>query len=165
MSQSDGDFLRGLDAADRCVRQGCRKAMEVVGLQILDDSINQEPRIPHDKGWLQSSGSAFVNDALVGTSSQVGDKATPVGDKATPATELHTGVGADDVMGTVGFNVPYAAHQHEGQRADGSHVVTEYSKSDGRGPKFVETKVFGNAQQYLRMFARLVRKVLGSGHV
>jgi hypothetical protein len=100
---------------------------------VLDDSNNKAPRIPHDEGTLQSTGSATVRRE------------------------------GNEIIGEVAYNSPYAAYQHEGQRADGTHVVTEYSKSDGRGPKFLETALFENVAARLARIASRVRKGLGNG--
>ncbi len=153
---SDLDFLKGLDLADKLVRGAVVEGKKRACMQLLDDAINEAPLIPHDEGTLQGSGSVFVNDELVGTAPNVG------GDP-TPATSHQSGGSADEVVGTVGFNVPYAAFQHEGQREDGSHVVTQHSRPDGRGSKYLERPLHENAEDYVAIEANTVRKALRGG--
>lgn len=43
----------------------------------------------------------------------------------------------------VGYNIVYAAYQHEGQRRDGSHVVTHYTNPRSK-KKFLENPIKNN---------------------
>lgn len=60
---------------------------------------------------------------------------------------------------SVGFNTPYAAYQHEGERQDGSHKVENY-KHSGTGAKFLEKPLFENAKDYMGVVSREIRKAL-----
>lgn len=42
----------------------------------------------------------------------------------------------------VAYQAPYAAYQHEGRRADGSHVIQNYS--NGRKGKYLEDPIANN---------------------
>ena len=61
-----------------------------------------------------------------------------------------------------GFNIVYAAYQHEGMRRDGSHVVSRYSISRTErvpagetdfGPKFLSKKLASERQKYMKIAA------------
>lgn len=46
----------------------------------------------------------------------------------------------------VGYNTVYAAFQHEGVRADGSHVITHWQ--DGRKKKYLEDPIRNNLETF-----------------
>jgi len=143
MNDLAGDFLK---AAER----GAGKAASA----LLNDSIKEINRAPLDEGTLRGSGSVFVQNALT-------EIAPNVGGAPTPATVDDEPLPPDAIVAVVGFNTPYAAYQHEGQREDGSHVVQNYSHS-GTGKKFLERKLFENRDDYIAIAAAEVKKVIGS---
>lgn len=57
----------------------------------------------------------------------------------------------------VGYNKEYASYQHEGRRADGSHVVVNYGK--GRKGKYLEDPIKNN----LNVFSRVLGHSLKTG--
>lgn len=59
----------------------------------------------------------------------------------------HTEAGEDDYEKIVGYNTVYAAYQHEGMRADGSHVVTQWQ--DGRKKKYLEDPIRNNIETFI----------------
>jgi len=153
MSAEDRNFLKGLDMADKLVRAAIRDGLKVTGLAVMSEAIQGTPRIPHDEGTLESSGSVFVDDEFMAA-------ADPAGGNPTPTTSFNPGVSEDEPTMTVGFNTPYAAVQHEGHRADGSHEIKNYTRTDGRGPKFLERPLIEQAAKWLRILAERVRKGL-----
>lgn len=54
--------------------------------------------------------------------------------------------GESPVEKIVGYNTVYAAYQHEGVRADGSHVVTHWQ--DGRKKKYLEDPIRNNIDTF-----------------
>lgn len=72
-------------------------------------------------------------------------------------------ISGDRVSVSCGYNSPYAAYQHEGQRKDGSHKVKNYTKTmvPGPGPKFLEKKMAGNPQRFMAIVADHIRRKLG----
>ena len=72
-------------------------------------------------------------------------------------------ISGDKVSVTAGFNSPYAAYQHEGERKDGSHKVEHYTTTmvPGPGPKFLEKKMAGNADKFMAIVADYIRRKLG----
>jgi len=107
--------------------------------QWLTDSINTAPVV---EATLRGSGSVHVNGKLVGTSPNTGAGTPNTGpvDHGTMPEAL------------VGYNSPYAAYQHEGQRRDGSHKIKKWSQK-GTGPKFLERPGIENADEYKRIIA------------
>lgn len=152
----DMDFFQGLALMDAKVQESARKGVGEASLQWLDDSINQSPRIPHDEGTLQGSGSVFVGNELIAVAPNVGGDPTPAREYGPPG-------GSDDLVGTVGFNTPYAAYQHEGARMDGTHPVDpgNYTRQDGRGPKYMEKPMVQHRNQYFGLVAKKIKRVLG----
>ena len=119
------------------------------GMQLLNDAVMEEPTVPLDEGTLRGSGSVFVQDQLVGTSRDLGAN-------GTPATE-HSEGNKRELVAVVGFNTPYAAYQHEGVRADGTHVVENYSEA-GSGRKFLETPLKNHRKEYMGIVAERIRQ-------
>lgn len=56
----------------------------------------------------------------------------------------------------VGYNTVYAAFQHEGVRADGSHVVTHWQ--DGRKKKYLEDPIRNNLTTFVDYLAGIFDK-------
>lgn len=137
-------FIKGLDLAAKEMKQAAERGMAKAVLQLMDDTIEEYPGIPQDEHVLRASGSAFVNNRLVGTSNDNG-----IGQ---PIVQSEDELGPNKIVGAVIFGTPYAAYQHEGVRYDGSHVVKNYTTA-GTGPKFLESKLFHNTDKYLGIIA------------
>jgi hypothetical protein len=103
------------------------------GAKLLSDAIRIPPQAPHRMGALWRS-------------QQVNKEVIDIGKIEVDA----------------GFNIVYAAYQHEGMRRDGSHVVERYSISrtkmvpKGRvdfGPKFLSKKLAAYRREYMKIAA------------
>ena len=144
-----GDMGDNLDRFTKDTRTAAKHALEVAALALLDDSINEVPQVPYMEGTLRGSGSVHVDGDLKATSKDLGHTAPD----ATPVIESLAGaitpnqLTLEMLVAVIGFNSPYAAYQHEGVRADGSHPVRQYTSS-GSGRKFLETPLFTNAERY-----------------
>lgn len=160
------DFVNWvLEMSDAMVK-ACERGAGMAGSALLSDTIMDFPQTPLDEGTLRGSGSVFVQNALTETAPNSGGTPTPasVGDETlTP----------DVVTAVVGFNTPYAAYQHEGERKEGTHVVKTYGAGKnkkkgimgppGTGKKFLEKKLFDNENEYVAIVANEVKKVIGNG--
>lgn len=61
-----------------------------------------------------------------------------------------SGFADDDAEGYfVAYNEEYAAYQHEGMRADGTHVVRNWN--NGRKSKYLEDPMKENIREWLKM--------------
>lgn len=62
-----------------------------------------------------------------------------------------------------GYNTPYAAYQHEGQRKDGSHKVKNYTTDivAQPGAKFLESKMVREPRRFMAIVADYIRRALG----
>lgn len=80
--------------------------------------------------------------------------------KADPVTPYKTGMLRGSVSktmlsnnhGLIRWNMPYAAYQERGMRADGTHIVQNYT-TPGTSSKFVEQaieQVKANSAEYIR---------------
>lgn len=58
----------------------------------------------------------------------------------------------------VGYNKTYAAYQHEGHRADGSHVIRQYQK--GRKGKYLEDPIKQNLSVLRNYMAESIQKTI-----
>jgi hypothetical protein len=103
------------------------------GAMLLADAIKIKPKAPHRMGALWRSQQVNRPDKTTGR-----------------------------VSVDAGFNIAYAAYQHEGQRAGGSHVVKNYSISRTErvpaettefGPKFLSKKLVANRLRYMQAVA------------
>lgn len=137
------------DAVSKAGERGTGKAAS----QLLNDATMEIPATPLEEGTLRGSGSAFVNNKLVAVN-------PPQGGNPTPATEDNEPVPADMFVGVVGFNTPYAAYQHEGERKDGTHKVQNYTDS-GAGAKFLEKKLVEEFDEYQAIVGRDIQEVIG----
>lgn len=155
---TEQDFFAGLDKFEEVSRKAVEEAIGAAVVQALDLAVNEAPRIPHDEGTLQGSGSVFVGRKHIKNSPNVGGN-------PTPARTYRPNEDSAEVVGTVGFNTPYAAYQHEGKRADGTHVVDpdNYTRQDGRGPKFLETVLAENNSLLMKLAARRLKKHMEGG--
>jgi hypothetical protein len=153
----DMDMIRGFERLLRHTASGVERGLALAGSRILQDSILEIPAVPLEEGTLKGSGSVHVNGKFVEKSASVGGNPTPNTDQIMSEIKLR-----DTMSALVGFNTPYAAYQHEEERQDGTHKVTNYTHS-GSGGKFLEKKLFGNASRYLEIVARTLRRELGNG--
>lgn len=74
--------------------------------------------------------------------------------RASGTWEVFGGASWREVKLTVGFNTTYAARVHEMPES------TQWTTS-GSGPKFLEDKIFGHGEEYVRMWGHLVARELG----
>lgn len=144
------ELVKGIEVFDKRAAQALYQGAGQAASALLNDAITKSPAVPEDEGTLRGSGSAFVNNNLV-------DTAKDVGGHPTPASKLDDPIVPGTITGTVGFNTPYAAYQHEGERQDGTHKVQNYTHS-GTGAKFLEKPLFENAQDYKAVVAKALRK-------
>ena len=147
-------------ATVQLVPDAAERGLGAAGLQLERDSAMQPPTVPQLDSTLRGSASVFVQNKLLPES--VGAiKGSKPGQHATDHKEpLKKG----EMVAVIGFNSPYAAYQHEGQRQDGSHVVKQYSDTEGSqpGPKFLETPLSDNREQYMGRVAHEIKKALGN---
>lgn len=149
-----GNFVDSmLQMSDNMVK-ACERGAGKAASALLNDTIMEMPAVPLEEGTLRGSGSVFVQNELTQTAPNTGGTPTP----ATIGDETLT---PDVVTAVVGFNTPYAAYQHEGVRADGTHVVVNYTHS-GTGKKFLEKKLFDNENDYVAIVAKEVKEAMGN---
>lgn len=67
------------------------------------------------------------------------------------------GIDEEEEGYVVGYNKVYAAYQHEGVRADGTHVVKNYQK--GRKGKYLEDPIKNNLSQLLGYYQRVMGQI------
>jgi len=63
----------------------------------------------------------------------------------------------------VGYDIEYAAYQHEGQREDGSHRIMFHTTTKGvkmPGTKFLQSKMPLNKSKYIKIIADTIKGVL-----
>jgi hypothetical protein len=122
-----------------CAEVGMGRA----ALQLMNDAIMTVPTVPLREGWLRGSGSAFVNNKLIGLSSEKHGKA---GKANTVSVES---MNSDDIVGMVGFNTPYAARIHEG--------IGFKFREPSSGPKYLESKLMSNGETYFKIIAQAIK--------
>lgn len=134
-------LILGLQRLEKRQMASARIGMEDAVKALLDDCLNEQPSVPLRDGALRSSGSAYVDGK------HVAGGGTPVADVPKP----------DMIQGTVIFDGPYAAYQHEGMRRDGTHVVKNYT-TPGTGAKYIEAKLHGHPQKYIQIVAESIKR-------
>ena len=61
------------------------------------------------------------------------------------------------ISGSLGYNIEYAAYQHEGERKDGSHKVENYTTEKGvkqPGKKFLEKSLLRNKEKAVKVIVK-----------
>lgn len=93
---------------------------------------------------------AAIPSALMLTADAVhidSDKQVPFDTGWLQGSGLVEMIGVNPVLG---YHAPYAAYQHEGVRADGSHIVKNWQ--NGRNKKYISDPLTNNAERYLGVF-------------
>jgi hypothetical protein len=81
-------------------------------------------------------------------------------DKATLLNSGHAEHHEDEsIVAYGGSGATYALYQHEGVRADGTHVVLHYTHA-GRGKKYLENPLKQNLDRYNQMFGQIIGQIL-----
>lgn len=120
------------------------KGLGVAMLDLMNDANNMVPTVPLKEGTLRGSVSIFVQNKLAATGEGL------PGAKAGKANTDHTeAIGGTEYVGVIGYNVPYAAKQHEG--IDFKH--TEPSS----GPKYLESKMLTRKDVYMKDIADTIK--------
>lgn len=149
---TSAEFEGKLHEAEGKMRKALEQGLGQAGMNLLRDTVMEEPTVPHDEGTLRGSGSVHVQNRLIHT--------TEAGGQGTPCRDHQEPIGAEELVAVVGFNTPYAAYQHEGVRMDGTHQVQHYQEASA-GPKFLERKLLQNRDQYLKTVAKRVKEAAG----
>jgi hypothetical protein len=154
------EFLKGLDLADRLIREEVGLAMGQIGLDILDDATQDIPSVPFEKGTLRGSGSVILVDRgtaeVIATSEGGGDLA-PDAPPPTPSLSAD-GAGPIDLDGVtvlVGFNTPYAARLHE-------HPEYNFTEP-GSGADYLASKIVPQKDEHMASLAERIRTRLEGG--
>jgi len=147
---SERNLIDGLKAALAASERAGQVAVARAGLRLMNDAIMEINTVPLDEGTLRGSASLHVNGKLASTSPNIGGQ-------PTPNTDSIPGPPNGVAEAVIGFNTPYAAYQHEGARADGTHIVRNYTEPSS-GPKFLESKRIRNRERYLKIMSREFQK-------
>lgn len=127
------EFMKKMTTAEKFSREAALRGVDLAMNDLLKDSQSLIPTVPMDTGHLRSTGASSAQK-------EAGDSET--------------------IVGQVTYNTPYAAYQHEGVRADGSHVVRNYT-TPGSGKKYLETPLYTNAPKYAARVAKTIKAWLG----
>jgi hypothetical protein len=126
----------------RTIPELTEKGLGRATLQLLNDCVMEIPTVPLKEGWLRGSGSAFVQNKLIGMSS--------FGKKKFANADHADYLGYGNFIGVVGFNAPYAARLHEGV----GFRFTEPSS----GAKYLESKLHRNKDRYAEIIANTIKE-------
>jgi hypothetical protein len=142
MKFSYKDTMTGMIKNLKNAHQGSlEKALTIGGLALWQDTVNESPKPPVDTGNLRGSGALFVN-------SKDKSSMSPVGSRAPGVTTSHQ---TKQNAFVFGLDTPYAARLHE-MAPYKTHRRPE-ANSDS-GPKFLESKVVHNKDEYAEIVAR-----------
>lgn len=152
----------GFNEAKRRMIAAVERGVEKAAMALLNDCIASIPKAPIDVGILRASGSAGVNGRIIATSISGGD--------GTPNEDFgFTKSAAEGVIrACVGFNTEYAAYLHEGISAKGNHLNYGSTREkrgaipdEGTGAKFLEKKLSGNRDKYMKIVVSEIRRDFG----
>ena len=116
------NYIHGFKEIAKEMPEHGAKGMKFAAGLMIADAIEKEPRAPHDKGIMWRA--QTIQDPV-------------------PVT--------DGFEVLAGFNVEYAAAQHEAP--DGWNYTM-----DGSGPKFIESKMLKYAKKYLQAAADYIKR-------
>jgi hypothetical protein len=142
----------GLTATAKQIEDAVESGMAEACTQLLRDAAYQIPKVPRKTGRLIGSASVHVNGEFIVSSREVlGEyNGTPMVDDYPVRRKK------DEVVGSVGFDTPYARRQHE---------LPEYLNptDPNSGPKFLESKMTANAKQYWQIIAKSIKEANAGG--
>ena len=144
------NFKQGLITAVVKIERSSSKGITNAVKKFMDDSLDEQPMVPRNKGSLEASHSAFVNGGLVATSA---GRAVAEGGEATPLMSLAKA--GTKLEGAVVAHKPYAASLHEGISRHGTPYT--YGGS-GRGKKWIQAKLTRHFGKYYGLIASAIRR-------
>lgn len=148
MTINTSEFDRQINIyATVVIPNGSKAGMKKAVLALMEDAVIEEPTAPVRDKYLRGSGSAFVQNELVGHS-KYGVIAPD--NKGRPATQHVEPIQDGQTIGVVGFNRRYAALWHETEPEGGFRVA-------GCGKKYLESKLARNADKYTGLIAGEIR--------
>lgn len=133
------DVCDSFDLYDRKAIQAASQAMAENTEALLGKSMRI---VPHDEGMLEGSGSARVQNVEIA-------HGTDEGSLVESGTAPMINPGAT-ITGTVSYNKPYAARQHE---------ELSYEHKEGRQAKYLETPLKEFVREFVQNIADAVRSV------
>lgn len=132
------NFLAIMEGAEKGLKE---KGMSEAVQMLMRDSVMEVNKVPLDEGTLAASASCFVGTRFVKDSDEYAEKGKNAA--PTPATSYSPQIRVNEIVGTVGFNTPYAARLHE-------HPEFEFN-GEGRGAKYVESKLSAKNRDYMEV--------------
>jgi hypothetical protein len=133
------ETIEGLDLYDQKAINAAKHAM----VENTEDLLGKSMRIvPHDEGMLEGSGSARVQGQEVAHGSDDG--------KMIQSGKAPRVLPGATITGTVSYNKPYAARQHE---------ELSYQHKEGRQAKYLETPLKEMAKKYAKNIADAIKDV------
>ena len=153
----DDKLTKGIEKAKQSQEKAIKMALGRVGLAILEDTVQQEPKPPFETGFLR--GAQFMH---------VMGQSKPVPDAIQSGAPAKVDIQAGTFEVSVGLNTPYAMAQHENLKDAGSWEPGTVSKRgtpkdpSGIGGKFLESKLARYKDEYANVFANTFAKFWGT---
>ena len=120
------DFLKDFDKiTENIIPELAGKGLVVAANEMIHDSITLPPQAPFKKGDLRGSGTV---------------------EKAKKARK--------DISIKAGFNINYAARQHEAEPGEFNYTRTG---AKNPGPKFLESKMVSKKDKYMHIVAETIK--------
>jgi hypothetical protein len=161
---NDNGLQKRVGTINKELRNTVEKALGVVGLAILEDTIQQEPKPPFETGYLRGAQFMYVLGNLKQVPGSKQSQKLPDGSVLTnnpPATQT---ISQGEFKVEVGLNTPYAARMHEelGVSIFPTIATRRGTPKDTQGVsgKFLQSKLERFKDQYAEIFAREVGRRL-----
>lgn len=132
-------ILKGMDYVDEDIHNKAEVGVGRAMVQLQNDAINQQPTAPIKEGFLRGSVSIFVNNKRINTEIE--------GKTEFRNDVLSQHIEEGQIVGFIGFNVPYAARAHE--------VPMNFTEPSA-GNKFLESKMSKNKMLYKKIIHNAV---------
>jgi len=161
---SDSGLQKRVGTLTKEIRNITEQALGVVGLAILEDTIQQNPKPPYETGYLRAAQFMYVLGNLKAVPGAKQSQKLPDGSVLTNNPPASQPVSQGEFKVEVGLNTPYAARMHEelGFSSFPTIATKKGTPKDTQGVsgKFLQSKLERFKDQYAEIFAREVAKRL-----
>lgn len=161
---TDTGMRKAIGTLQKGLRSNVEIALGIVGLAILEDTIQENPKPPFETGYLRGAQFMYVLGNLKQVPGAKQSQRQPDGSVLTNTPPSSTPISAGEFKVEVGLNTPYAARMHEelGFSIFPAIATRKGTPKDTQGVsgKFLQSKLERFKTQYAEIFAREVARRL-----
>ena len=154
------------DLSNRVIGNALKAGVTKACHAIMDDAMNEAPKVPKRGGTLRESGAIFINNELIHENAKEGGRWASAAEASAGATmatggaspyQREGGIHKKQVSGMVAFLMWYAGLVHEG--VAGWYTAKKWTLA-GSGRKFLSTKLDRHTGKYVQLIRDEVQEGL-----